>query len=166
MAHRFLEYQPWKGRHRAPHQRFAYRYGGPARHMPTPSTSCRTAAASSSSRRKRCTPAGGRENAKDNDIPVNVTKRRSLPICERRAPTTRPVSCRRWYSASKKPSNTSRRTNMWRLPPTTSRIRKIILDETERKRANRDLTTFRPRRIRKHRQRDRPRHIYRRGPVS
>ena len=54
------------------------------------------------------------ENAKDNDIPVNVTKSKKLTNmrasgADDKARIVPPV-----VSASKKPSNTSRKTNMWK----------------------------------------------------
>ena len=55
MAHRFLEYQPWKGdiERRTNGSLIAWKAALPT---PTPSTSCRTAANSSSSRRRKCMP--------------------------------------------------------------------------------------------------------------
>ena len=124
--------------YRAQNQRIPLLPWRQAQPTPTQSTSFRIVASSSSSRRKRCmlSQVVG-ENAKDNDIVVNVTKSKKL------------TNMRAWGAGDKarivppivfsleEALEYIKEDEYVEVTPNHLRLRKIILDENERKRANR-----------------------------
>ena len=109
MAHRFLEFQPWKGDiERRTNGSLIAIESGTAYAYAIDKLQDRGRFFIFPQEEVYAGQVVG-ENAKDNDIPVNVPK---PPTCVPAAPTTRPASCPLWYSASKKLSSILRKTSM------------------------------------------------------
>lgn len=111
MAHRFFEYQPWKGDiERRTNGSLIAMEAGTAYAYAIDKLQDRGRFFIFPQEEVYAGQVVG-ENAKENDIVVNVTKARNLPICVPRAPMTRPVLYRLWSSALRKRSSILRKTN-------------------------------------------------------
>jgi GTP-binding protein len=138
MAHRFLEYQPYKGE-------IQRRTNGALIAMEN-GTAFAYALDKLQDRGRFFISAGDEvyagqvvgENAKDNDIVVNVTKSKQLTNMRSKSSDEKARIIPPIIFSLEEALEYIREDEYVEVTPNSMRLRKIILDETERKRANRD----------------------------
>lgn len=136
MAHRFLEYQPWKGDiERRTNGSLIAMEAGTAYAYAIDKLQDRGRFFIFPQEEVYAGQVVG-ENAKDNDIVVNVTKSKKLTNMRASGADDKARIIPPIVFSLEEALEYSRRMNTWRLHPTTCACAMIILDEIERKRAN------------------------------